>query len=129
MLPKKAPKKEKRREEKTVFILSCGGSYALHKRENTGLLAGLWEFPNVPGRLALPDALALLEGWGLEPTQPEKILHRKHIFTHIVWEMEGIYVSVSQKSSRFVWMTPEEIAASAALPTAFRQFWEDKNHV
>ena len=128
-LPVKKAKKEKRREEKTVFIFRCQGAYALGKRGDTGLLAGLWEFPNVPGRLEQGDALRQAEEWGVEPTELKKIIHRKHIFTHIIWEMEGVFLEVSRKDSRFVWLTPEELEQSAALPTAFRQFWEEERHV
>ena len=128
-LPVKSPRKEKRKEEKTVFVLFCQDSVALRKRESTGLLAGLWEFPNVPGKLEAADALGQLESWGLQPTGLEKIIHRKHIFTHILWEMEGVYAQVDRKSPQFVWMTRSELETNAALPTAFRQFWEDKCHV
>ena len=125
----KKAKKEKRREEKTVFILRCQDTYALDKRGDTGLLAGLWEFPNVPGRLKQGDALLQAEEWGVEPTELKKIIHRKHIFTHIIWEMEGVYLEVSRKDPRFVWLTPEELEQSAALPTAFRLFREEESHV
>ena len=128
-LPVKKAKKEKRREEKTVFILRCQDTYALDKRGDTGLLAGLWEFPNVPGRLEQGDALLQAEEWGVEPTELKKIIHRKHIFTHIIWEMEGVFLEVSRKDSRFVWLTPEELERSAALPTAFRLFREEESHV
>ena len=43
--------------------------------------------------------------------------------------MEGVFLEVSRKDSRFVWLTPEELEQSAALPTAFRQFWEEERHV
>ena len=128
-LPVKAPKKEKRTEEKTVFLLSCQGFYALHRREHTGLLAGLWEFPNVSGALSAEEALRQMEQWQLEPRELKKIIHRKHIFTHIVWEMEGVYAEINRKDSRFVWMTAEQLEGEAALPTAFRQFWEEEDHV
>lgn len=128
-LPVKAPKKEKRKEEKTVFLLSCQGFFALHRREQTGLLAGLWEFPNVSGHLSAEEALRQMEQWQLEPRELKKIIHRKHIFTHIVWEMEGVYAEINRKDSRFVWMTAEQLEGEAALPTAFRQFWEEEDHV
>ena len=128
-LPRKLPKKGKRQEEKTVFILCCDGSFALRKRPGKGLLAGLWEFPNVAGLLEPQKALEALTGWGLKPAQLEKSIGRKHIFTHIVWEMRGIYAQVREKTPEFVWMSPEEINAHAALPTAFRLFWEEAEYV
>ena len=122
--PVKSPKKEKRVEEKTVFILTCDGRIALRKRPDTGLLAGLWEFPNVPGKLETQEALAQVEEFGLRPREIYRQVERKHIFTHIRWEMRGIYMKVAEPVGDFCWRTAEEIFEEAALPTAFRQFWE-----
>ena len=62
-LPVKEAKKPRRVEEKTVFFLQCGGQYAVRRRPETGLLAGLWELPNVEGTLSAQQALALLDSW------------------------------------------------------------------
>ena len=127
--PVKLPKKEKRVEEKTVFILSCDGRYGLHKRSEAGLLAGLWEFPNVSGKLETAQALDALQEMGIRAREIVKQIDRKHIFTHIRWEMRGIYLEVAEETDAFCWMTAEQIEAEAALPTAFRQFWEEADHV
>lgn len=128
-LPEKAPKKEKRVEEKTVFILSCDGKYALRRRPETGLLAGLWEFPNIPGMLETGKALDALTAMGVRPRELLRQVRRNHIFTHIRWEMQGIYVEVQEPSPQFCWLTPEQMDSQTALPTAFRQFREDDHHV
>ena len=128
-LPVKRPKKEKKVEEKTVFVLSCDGHYALEKRPDNGLLASLWQFPNAMGKLDIPQALQWVESQGLKPRQLLRQVHRNHIFTHICWEMDGIYLEVSQCAGTFAWLTAEEIRQNAALPTAFRQFWEEIDHV
>ena len=124
-LPVKLPKKGKRVEEKTVFILSCDGKFALQKRPETGLLAGLWEFPNVPEKLETDDAIAQAENWGLHVRNIEKQVERTHIFTHIRWEMRGIYLEAAEPAGNFTWLTEEQIEQEAALPTAFRQFREE----
>ena len=128
-LPVKPPKKQRKTEDMTVFILSCDGRYALQKRPGTGLLADLWQFPNLPGHLATQEALSAPEQWGLRPRAIHRQVLRKHIFTHIQWQMLGYYLEVAEPAGDFIWMTAEEINATAALPTAFRQFWEELSDV
>ena len=125
-LPVKSPKRERRQEDRTVFILQCDGKYALEKRPGKGLLAGLWQFPNVTGHLDTAQALAEVERMGLRPREILREVSRKHIFTHIQWNMKGIYLEVAEESGGFSWFTAEQIDAQAALPTAFRLFWEEK---
>ncbi len=120
-LPVKMPKRERRVEEKTVFLLSCDGEYALCKRPDTGLLAGLWQFPEAAGILELSDAMAVL---GCPVKEVTRQVEKNHIFTHIEWKMRGFYMELSEKCDKFQWFTSEKIEKEAALPTAFRQFWE-----
>jgi len=124
-LPIKAPKKAKRHENRTVFILHCDDRYALEKRPAKGLLAGLWQFPNTSGHLTTDQALSTAEAWGLKPRDILRETEKKHFFTHIQWNMKGIYLEVAEASGNFQWFTAEEIKKEAALPTAFRQFWEE----
>ncbi len=129
-LPVKSPKKEKRQEDRTVFILHCDGRYALEKRPNKGLLAGLWQFPNVTGHLDTANALKTVQALGLQPREIFREVERKHIFTHIQWNMKGIYLEVAEPAESFQWFTAEQINTQAALPTAFRQFWDlEEQHV
>ena len=123
-LPVKLPKRTRRVEDRTVFVLCCDGKYALKKREDAGLLAGLWQFPDVPGKLTLEEAMAHIRGFGLEVTDVRRQLERSHIFTHIRWDMTGYYLDVKAPTGDFVWMTAAEITEKAALPTAYRQFWD-----
>ena len=124
-LPVKSPKKQRRREDRTVFVLSCDGRYALEKRDSTGLLAGLWQFPNVDGRLDITAAFAWVEEKSLKPREIIRQVERKHIFTHIQWDMRGIYIEVAEKTDDYTWLTAQQINQTAALPSAFRQFWEE----
>lgn len=120
-LPVKGLKKGRRMEEKTIFILRCDGQYALVKRPEKGLLAGLWQFPEAPGLLELPQAIAAME---LPVTNVLRQTEKNHIFTHIEWKMRGFYMEVAEKGEKYAWFSWEEIEKTAALPTAFRQFWE-----
>ena len=128
-LPVKNPKKTRRQEELTVFILRCGNEFALEKRPASGLLAGLWQFPNISGTLDAPGAVNWAGERGLKVADIRRISEKKHIFTHIQWNMTGIYLEVSEKTEDFRWFTEEEIGKNAALPTAFRQFWEERDYV
>jgi len=56
-------------------------------------------------------------------------VEKKHIFTHIEWHMSGIYMEVKERTDHFTWMDAATISAEAALPTAFRQFWEEIGYV
>jgi len=124
-LPVKKPKAQRRVEERTVFILSCDGQYAIEKRPAKGLLANLWQFPNVSGKLDIKAAIEAVERMGLKPRDIYRLVEKKHIFTHIEWNMCGVYMSVAETDDVRKWHTLEEIQSSAALPTAFRQFLED----
>ena len=43
--------------------------------------------------------------------------------------IEYVKTKVKEKTGNYVWMCADEINADAALPTAFRQFWEEISHV
>ena len=124
-LPVKSPKRKRRIEEMTVFILSCDGKYALEKRPEQGLLAGLWQFPNMPGKLSVEGSVAEVEKNGASVKEIYRQVERKHIFTHVEWHMCGIYLEVKEPDNDFVWLTAKQVEEKAALPTAFRQFWEE----
>ena len=120
-LPVKSPKKSRRLEEKTVFILSCDGKFALCKRPQKGLLAGMWQFPEVPGILDLPQAIRSLD---ISVREVYRQVEKNHIFTHIEWKMRGFYLETSGQDGKYTWLSADQIDAEAALPTAYRQFWE-----
>jgi len=126
-LPIKQPKRGRRIEKHTVLILHCDGSFALHKRVNKGLLSGLWEFPNIPGWFEIDELAAVLEERSINIREIVVQVERKHVFTHVEWHMHGVYINVSSVSPDYEWMTADAINKYAALPTAFRIFWEELN--
>lgn len=121
-LPVRRAKKARRREALTVFILRCGEKTALRRRPDSGLLAGLWEFPNVPGHLDAAAAVAQAEAWGVRPLDIERELRRSHIFTHVEWDMRCFYLRCAAAPAGFVWAARAELDGEYALPTAFRMF-------
>lgn len=128
-LPVKSAKRARRKEKLTLFVMRCGDRYALCKRPEKGLLADLWQFPNVQGHLAIEAVISTVEQLGAKPKEILRQVEKKHIFTHVEWEMLGVYLEVDRMPDIFTWLTAEEIEETAALPTAFRQFWEETDHV
>ena len=122
-LPVRKPKKPRRQEDMTVFLLSCGNKIALERRPDSGLLAGLYQFPHLPGHLSSQEIIEAAEGWGLQPQFLEKIVSRTHIFTHIQWNMLGARLHCAVEAPQFLWV--DKAAQNHALPTAFRQFLPD----
>ena len=67
LLPVREKKKEKREVHLTVFVMEReDGAAALRQRPDTGLLAGLWEYPHAEGTLDEAAAAAQLAAWGTE---------------------------------------------------------------
>lgn len=121
-LPVRAPKKEKRLEEKTVFLLLGPEGTALRQRPDTGLLAGLWEFPHVEGELDEAAAAAQLAEWHVTPLRWEQILHAKHEFTHLRWRMTG-YLLTAAGEGEPDWLWADAAARQQrAIPSAFQVF-------
>ena len=124
VLPVKQPKRQRKTEERTVLILTCDSYVGLRKRPDRGLLAGMWEFPNISGKLDTPQVIRYVEEIGLKPREIIMRVEKKHIFTHIEWNMSGIYIEVAEPCGDLVWVSGRKLREATALPTAFRQFWE-----
>ena len=124
-LPVKKPKKARRVEEKTVFLLLREDRVALCRRPDTGLLAGLWEFPNVEGTLDEENAPAQVVAWGLEPKAWKNRLTAKHIFTHVEWHMTGYTLEVAGDGpAEFEWVDAAGLE-SHAVPSAFARYYAE----
>ena len=124
-IPFKGEKKTRRSETHTVFLLRCNDQWALRKRPSEGLLAGLWEFPNLPGELSAQQALDAAANWNCRPESLLRHTQKFHIFTHIRWEMPAWVIECANPSELFTWAGLERIQSTYSLPTAFRQFTEE----
>lgn len=123
-IPSKGDKKNRRIAEKTVFLLSCEDRYAICRRPETGLLSGLWEFPNTDGFLNTDEAILWAENWGCHPSDLLRVTKKKHIFTHIEWKLLGVRMTCNAMPNCFTWVTKQELGELYSLPTAFKQFSE-----
>ncbi len=124
-LPVRDEKKARRHENRTVFLLQCGEHLALERRPKKGLLAGLWQFPNVTGFLSPQEAIDWAQTQGIKPLPgPFQVLEKEHIFTHIHWHMRAYLIPCEGEGGDFVWASENNRQQTYALPTAFRQFLE-----
>ena len=125
-LPVKAPKKKRTIENKTVLVIQDGERTAIHKRPQEGLLAGLYELPNVEGHLSMDEALQKVKEMNLEPLHIETLPEAKHIFSHIEWRMTGYRIRVSsleeRKESSFIFTEKKQSEKQYAIPSAFRAY-------
>lgn len=125
-LPVKAPKKKRTIENRTVLVIQDGERTAIHKRPQEGLLAGLYELPNVEGHLSMDEALQKVKEMNLEPLHIETLPEAKHIFSHIEWRMIGYRIRVSsleeRKESSFIFTEKKQSEKQYAIPSAFRAY-------
>lgn len=123
-LPVKGEKRARRMEARTVFFLECDGAVAVCRRPPRGLLASMWQLPNLDGRLDVQSALSAAADLGVQPIAIERAIDRVHVFTHIEWQMTCYYLRCAVRAPAFVWASRAELSDRYALPTAFRQFVE-----
>lgn len=121
-IPVRNIKTKRKKESKTVFLLECEGKIAIRKRESTGLLANLYEFPNVDGILKEKEIRSVLKKWNLVGKEILKAGEHRHIFSHMEWEMVGVKVSVEKENEAFIWARKEEILEKYVIPGAFSRF-------
>ena len=114
-LPVKGKKKPRRIEEKTVYALFFEGKPLGHLRE-AGVLKGLWQLPEEPGRRTRQEMGETLTSLGLRPVGELAFLERKHIFTHVEWHMLVCRGEVAGLLPQG--LTP--LSEEEALPTAYR---------
>ena len=134
--PVKTALKARRKERRTVLLLSCGEEIAIRKRPAQGLLAGLWEYPNLEGKLSQRAVRALLEAEGFDVRNIVPLPSARHIFSHIEWELTGWAVTVAATNepplmaaedrtdapSSLLWVRREELADTYSIPAAFGYF-------
>ncbi len=117
-IPVKSPKKKRRVEKHTILILRRRNRIALQRRPEKGLLANLWEFPNVSEPM---DEKAVSKKFDLLDSKLiKKLPSSVHIFTHVEWHMIGYEIEVSEESPEFTWFSIDEILQQKAIPSAFR---------
>ena len=138
--PCKAARKARRIETYTILRLEKDTCLALRQRPAKGLLASLWEFPNLPGHLTKKAVIETLFQAGFDTITIQKLPPAVHIFSHVEWHMYGWQVHVRETLrvaetspvapsdtvclTGLSWHTPAEIAATYSIPAAFHYFFQ-----
>lgn len=124
--PVKTKAKARKIEKKTILLLQDGDFVAICKRPAEGLLAGLYEFPNVEGHLTQEEVIAHSRELGVSPLHIKKLSDAKHIFSHIEWQMTGYAVRVDTLENlcddAVIFAHPEEIQGKYPIPSAFEKY-------
>ncbi|MBE6590354.1 MAG: A/G-specific adenine glycosylase [Ruminococcaceae bacterium] len=124
-LPVRRAKKPRRVEARTVLLVRDGARTLLSKRPPKGLLAGLYELPNVEGHLDTDGVIAFVRALGAEPLRVRRIEDAKHIFSHIEWHMIAYDVTLSSDfdglrgDGRYFLAENSAISEHYAIPSAF----------
>lgn len=111
----------RKKEERTVFLLTKQDKIAIQKRKETGLLSGMYEFPNVLGKLEEKEINKLLKTWKVKGKTIVRKGEKKHIFSHVEWHMFVYQIEVIEENTSFLWVDEEMLEKQYAMPTAFQK--------
>ena len=122
-IPVKAPKKPRRVENRTVLLILSGTDIAIEKRPDTGLLASLYQFPNLEGHLNRQEIHDFLESLGASPERIEPAGEARHVFSHVEWHMTGYLARLKGKiPSTYLAVGQEELRRKYPIPNAFSAY-------
>ena len=119
-LPHKMPKKAQRVENRAVLLVFHRDRVLVTKRKEK-LLGGLFVFPDVLEENDPAALCAALETQGMRAAYDERIGHAKHVFTHLIWEMD-VHALIADETVDVPdgqWVTREQLE-SLPLPTAVK---------
>jgi A/G-specific adenine glycosylase len=98
-----------------VVLRNSAGRFAVRRRPETGLLAGLYEFPNLEG---LPGETALKTAF--HAVRIAKSGAARHIFTHVEWNMTLYLAETDDPPDGFEWVPRDALRSKTAIPSAFK---------
>lgn len=122
-IPVKSKAKERRIEERTVFVIRDGEQVAIRKRPAKGLLAGLYELPNTEGHLEQKAAIEYVKNMGYQPIRIQPLEEAKHIFSHVEWRMKGYAVLIEEPEHKdLLFVEAQDSEKRYAIPAAFAAY-------
>ena len=122
--PVKDKKIEQKIEERIVFLFVCKNKVAIRQRENKGLLASLYEFPNTLDLSSVKEIENTLIDKSISFLSVTEIGEAKHIFSHKIWYMKGYVIELKKPLNEFLWVTKGELKNKYSIPSAFSYFYE-----
>jgi A/G-specific adenine glycosylase len=125
IIPFRTPKKERKIQPITVFLIQIGPRWVMRKRPTRGLLANLWEFPTIEGSISMEEAPNELNKLGIDIISIEEMIGAKHIFTHIEWHMRAFFVKghlIDELMPNCIIASTNEISSLYSVPTAFSAY-------
>lgn len=124
--PVRSRAKPRRIEERTVFVFCDSRAAAIRKRPERGLLAGMYEFPGVEGRLTQEHAVEYGKSLGLVPVRIRCLGEAKHIFSHVEWHMTGYEILVDELEKKLpgdvIFAARSELEEKYPMPSAFEPY-------
>ena len=133
-LQQELPVKTKAKKTKTVHlsavvVIDGTGRMVIQKRPSSGLLAGLWEFPNyeVNSMGELKQVMAKENHIVVEDLRP--IGQISHVFSHLVWEITAYEAKVDNveqftETNRKIAFVRDEDFQQYALPVSHQKIYE-----
>ncbi len=127
--PVKIKKIKTKKIDRIAMIVEKEGQVLVEKRPEEGLLANLWQFPTI--EVSLSDhpeliRLAIQKEYGLDlEWQETPFVHVRHIFSHLVWEMDAYTAKVvaENHTEQVKWMNESEMA-QYAFPVPYQKVWQ-----
>lgn len=126
--PKKAEKKPRRIEQRTLLIFERDGWIGIQKRPQKGLLAGLYEFPAWNGELTQENLAKKLSDLEIYPAAIHAMGAATHIFSHVEWHMTGFHITLHQNetverlASTIQFVPRKDLSETYSMPTAFHYY-------
>lgn len=122
-IPVRIQKTNRKREEKTVLVLIDKGKIAIQKRAETGLLAGMYEFPTIERKLTIKQVKEQLKDWNIQTKSITKLGTHHHIFSHREWDMVGFQIECEKvNESEWVWAEREKLEEIYPIPGPYAPF-------
>ncbi|WP_010529685.1 A/G-specific adenine glycosylase [Lentibacillus jeotgali] len=101
-LPVKSKAKKQKKIPYTVLLIrNENDEYLIEKRPENGLLANLWQFPMVPvAEIGNDHVVNWFEmEYGIDVELSDKQGDLKHVFSHIIWQLEIVAAKTSRKET------------------------------